>query len=173
MPLFHVIDNALASEQVDRIKSFAWENAEIVEPYDDDVTIYCFKPECSSCMNPIVDIASNYHDLAGAKYREMWEYKNFRPRGWHYNYDEILAKTSDKKSFPLCATYYYLDVADDIEGGRLTIFDPDTSQKHYIEPVSNRLVVVNPGVFQRIEKLTGKSHTVLCSLWSKRLGEPG
>ena len=162
MTFYHIIDNALNEEQIQEIKNFKWENAVIEK---------LFRPKNSQCVQPIIDIAAQYYDLSSLKYNEIWEQNNTRPSNWHFDKDELLAEAFDIEVFPLCSTIYYLEVGDDLVDGKLFIRDPETTEKHYIEPKTNRLVVFGPGVYHYVQEFTGRRHSFLCNPWSRIIGK--
>tara|TARA_S200002703_G_scaffold31963_1_gene27930 strand:- start:187 stop:693 length:507 start_codon:yes stop_codon:yes gene_type:complete len=166
MSFYHIIDDALTEEQIKSIKNFQC-SCGTLNLYEFDCL---FKLEDIECVHPILQIASQYFDLSAAKYYEIWEQDNDRPKGWHYDKDEYLADSGDLR-FPICSTIYYLEIGDDLVGGKLLMRDPDTFEKHYIEPKTNRLVVFGPGVSHFVDEFEGRRHSFLCNPWDKLLGQ--
>ena len=164
---YHVFDNVLTDDQVDKVRSFS------------DNTILgrsnvIYLPKNCLPVEPIIEIAKSHFDLSSSLYYEIWEQKNTLPlgnnnMGWHYDDDVVLQKYNIVK-YPLCTTVYYLNIDDNLLDGKLVIQDPETSNHHYVQPKSNRLVVFGPGIYHTVEEYTGYRHSIICNPWDRPLG---
>lgn len=170
MPLYHVIDDALTNAQIDDVRNFSFDNVLDVHTEEEGDDYFIFSPGSVGVLRCMIDIASRFYDLSDTVCYEIWERINDRPYGWHYDKDEDLADQG-KLVFPLCTIVYYLDVGEDLHGGRFVVFDPIAYEKQYVEPRKNRLLIVDPGVFHCVERFVGDRHSIICNPWAKMYGK--
>ena len=160
-PFYYIVDDALTEEQMSAMKDYSEHSFHAGDLH---------KYHNVEPFHPIVEIASQYYKLDNAKYYEVWQQNNDRPKGWHQDKDEVLFQNMDMLSFPLCSTIYYLHVGDDLEKGRLLIQHPDTGKRDYVQPITNRLVIFGPGINHYVEPFTGTRHSVMCNPWPRMIG---
>ena len=160
-PFYHIVDDALTEEQMSAMKDYSEHSFHAGDLH---------KYHNVEPFHPIVEIASQYYKLDNAKYYEVWQQNNDRPKGWHQDKDEVLFQNMDMLSFPLCSTIYYLHVGDDLEKGRLLIQHPDTGKRDYVQPITNRLVIFGPAINHYVEPFTGTRHSVMCNPWPRMIG---
>ena len=160
-PFYHIVDDALTEEQMSAMKDYSQHSFHAGDLH---------KYHNVEPFHPIVEIASQYYNLDNAKFYEVWQQNNDRPKGWHQDKDEVLFQNMDMLSFPLCSTIYYLHVGDDLERGQLLIEHPDTGKRDYVQPITNRLVIFGPAINHYVEPFTGTRHSVMCNPWTRMIG---
>ena len=113
---------------------------------------------------PLLNKAAGSFEFFPDDVFEIWHNIDIRPQGWHIDQHEAAAKNG--QSFrPICTFVYYLDVSNDLIGGRLCVFDEFTQSKHYVEPNRNRLVLFSSGVLHRVEPLEGRRQSLIINPW--------
>ncbi len=160
MELFYVHDDVLTPDQHKEMEIFAFQK--IGSHIDCLYTLNACK-----CFTPLIEIAANHYDLSTALYYELWQQYNPDVVPGHYDKDESLWKRKIMKT-PLCSMVFYHNVSNDIEGGEL-IIQEENRKKHYIKPVTNRLVVFQRGLFHWVNDYEGHRHSILCNPWDRPL----
>jgi hypothetical protein len=115
-------------------------------------------------FHPIISIIAQHFDLTDAITYEMWQQNNKRPKGWHYDRDEI-AYQNGCELYPIATSVYYLNVSD-LDGGNL-YFEDDT----FVIPKTNRLVIFSPGVEHYVDRYSGKRHSIIINPWDRIVGK--
>jgi hypothetical protein len=116
----------------------------------------------SLCLQMMVK-AHHYVDLTSCIGYEFWSHNNTRPRGgWHQDKDEQLKIRTGEINFPLCSLIYY-PIVENLKGGQLHIEDD------IITPITNRLIIMEPGKWHCVQEFTGNRVSFLVNPWNKNL----
>lgn len=113
---------------------------------------------------PLLNKAAGSFEFFADDAFEVWCNVDTRPSGWHIDQHEAASKKG--QSFrPICTFVYYLDVSNDLVGGRLCVFDELTQLKHYVKPKRNRLILFGPGMLHRVEHFKGRRRSLIINPW--------
>jgi hypothetical protein len=112
----------------------------------------------------LVSKALQYFQIQHFAGLEIWTHYNSRP-DWHYDRDEKKYERERVNSFPLCSIIFYPRI-NIVSGGELVIKDGIT-----IQPRTNRLVLMSPGTYHKVEPFVGERFSLLVNVWDKNIYE--
>ena len=139
--------------------------------------------ERSDFIGKLLSLSSSYFNLDNCTGYECWTQLNGRPPEWHVDLDET-RRISDKIiRLPICSMIYYLKV-DSLIGGELKIshlaVKDGIQESEYIKgielsnvkpydvitPKTNRLVMIPPGIYHKVETFKGERMSMIVNPWN-------
>jgi hypothetical protein len=151
--------NSYRGEATDKPFVSVYENSvnsgwfEVDEPHDNSIV-------CENLLNLTKKYYSEVKDIRGY---DFWAHYNTRPQEWHFDKDETAYIKYGIERFPVCSIICYLEV-DLQEGGSLVI-EPGIK----IEPRTNRMILMAPGVYHFVEEYTGERIGVNINPWCTKM----
>lgn len=115
--------------------------------------------ELDDIETEILEFGALFYDMSKAVCAELWSNPNIVVPNWHIDKDEKYYHDTGKFKFPLCTLVYYAHVDEDLEGGRIIMYE---DQQLAIKPKSNRLIVFPSNVPHVVEPFTGQRLSVIC-----------
>ena len=122
------------------------------------------KSEVHYGVTKLVSAALHCFNISHFAGLEIWSHYNSRP-GWHYDRNELLYDKDKVNVFPLCSIIFYPKI-NVISGGELVIDSGIT-----IHPKTNRLVLMSPGTYHKVETFLGERFSLLINVWDKNIYE--
>ena len=139
--------------------------------------------ERSDFITKLLSIASSYFNLDSCTGYESWTQLNDRPGGWHVDLDEARKISDGIIRLPICSIIYYLKI-DNVIGGQLKIshrtVKDGIQESEYIKgielskvepydvitPKTNRLVMIPPGIYHKVETFKGERMSMIVNPWN-------
>lgn len=106
----------------------------------------------------LIDHAQKFFNLASMVGTEIWSNVNEVVPHWHVDKDEKLHEETGQMSYPLCTILYYPIVDDNLEGGRITLYEENSV---VITPKTNRVVFFSSDIPHIVEPFNGKRVSVV------------
>lgn len=123
-------------------------------------------PEFLAGNSPLCDLvikASKFIDTNNMVGCEYWGHYQSKP-DWHIDTDEALKYKTNKINLPLCGIVYY-PIAENLIGGKFM------TETETVTPVTNRMLIMSPGIWHRVEDYSGLRMSVAVNIWDYILEE--
>lgn len=158
--MLHIIDDFLSLDEFNEL-DLQIEEKKVCEW---DEYNWEFRAE-NPFVNKVLKTASRYYDMEELGWYEAWTHTNSRPMEWHYDKHEKLFEKDGTLAFPICSCVYYPYMDKALIGGELLLQNKSVLRYDRVQPIENRLVLFDAGVYHSVNAFRGKRTSININPW--------